>query len=72
MRRPTVIYSQADVARALGVSGAAVANYFQRYGDTPRPAYLTSGGLRFWDARGFAAWQAWRERTITPRKQVAP
>lgn len=72
MTQPTVIYSQADIAKALRVSRPAVANYFQRYDNTPLPAYVTPEGLRYWDVDGFEAWQTWRKNTIINDRRVTP
>lgn len=65
---PTLIYAQCDVARALGVSRSGIANYLQRYRNTPEPAYATPDGTRYWDFQGFTAWQAWKKETINQHK----
>lgn len=53
------IYGNADVARLLFVTYAAIGNYLARYDDTPAPAYQTVSGQRFWTLDGMREWQTW-------------
>lgn len=59
MSGPTTIYAQADVARLLRVTPAAVGNYRARHDDTPAPTHVAPGGREYWDRDGMAAWLQW-------------
>ena len=63
------IYGNADVARLLFVTYAAIGNYLARYDDTPMPAYQTVSGQRYWTLEGMREWQAWQAKL---RKDNAP